>query len=112
MPRMIQVIRKLKIGLENASEYLNAEFGINITSINDSITDEQYEYLANYLANEEDIIPEEKSSNRVIGMNEIRNRRANLKRGNRKTSKKSTIYDKMFGYIRIISVPFGGKKKW
>ena len=105
MPRMIQVIRKLKIGFENASEYLNSEFGINITSVNDKITDEQYEYLANYLADEEIVIPEEKSSNRVFGLRKFKDGQKSYR------PLKGKMYQ--YKYARIISIPFGGgRKKW
>ena len=103
MPRMIQVIRKLKIGFEKASEYLNSEFGINITSVNDKITDEQYEYLANFLANEEIVIPEEKSFNRVFGIRKLKNGQKSYR----------PLKDRMYQYkyAHIISIPFGGGKR-
>lgn len=103
MLKMIQVIRKLQIGFENASEYLNSEFGINITSVNDKITDEQYEYLATFLANQEIVIPEEKSSNRVFGIRKLKNEQKICR----------PLKDKMYQYkyARIISIPFGGGRR-
>ena len=105
MIKMIQVIRELQIGFENASKYLNSEFGINITSVNDKITDEQFEYLANYLANEEIVIQEGKNSVRVFGIHKLKYEHKRYR----------PLKDKMYQYkyARIISIPFGGgRKKW
>ena len=48
MPRLSKALKKLNIGFHTAAEFFKEEFGLNVTSVNESISDEQYGILLSH----------------------------------------------------------------
>jgi hypothetical protein len=147
MPRLSKALKKLNIGFHTAAEFLKEEFGLNVTSVNESISDEQYGILLSHF-NTDKVLhsirmkkyramsssrkpnptqvsyteDEEKLLHKVEDINltkYIRTSKGKKKKGEvvraRKglgnNKKKTSRFDKAFGYVRIVSVPFGGMNK-
>lgn len=146
MPRLSKALQILNIGFQTAAGFLKEEFGLNVTSVNESISDEQYGILLSHFntdkvlhsirmkkyqtmsscrkSNPVEVSFTEEEEAMKDNVADIRlSRYIKCKRGKDKgkfvrarkgvgnNTKKSGRFDKAFGYVRIVSVPFGGMKK-
>ena len=146
MPRLSKALRELNIGFETAAKFLEEEFGLNATSVNEVITDEQYGSLLIHFntdkvlhsiikkkyqamsscrkANPIEVSYTEEEEKMLHKVADIRlskyikclrgkdkGKLVRARKGIGNNTKKSGLFDNTFGYVRIVSVPFGGMKK-
>ena len=52
MPRLNEIIREVNVGFTTIKQFLSNRLGIKVSSVNDLITDEQYEFVARYLGHD------------------------------------------------------------
>lgn len=146
MPRLNKALQIMNIGFQTAAGFLKEEFGLNVTSVNESISDEQYETLLSHFntdkvlhsirmkkyqamsscrksnpvevsfTEEEEAMKDNVADIRLSKYIKCKNGKdkgklVRARKGVGNNTKKSGRFDKAFGYIRIVSVPFGGMKK-
>lgn len=139
--RLNKVAKEFHITLSEISRFLKEEYGICVTSLNDAITDEQYacigeHYRKNKVYHEAlqkktyNVWKREKltfTEEELAVMEEYRTewphpqtlesnkQEPRIKKGKshhrRKGGKSSSWLGNFKGYIRIVSIPFGGMKK-
>ena len=146
MPRLSKALQILNIGFHTAAEFLKDKFGVNVYSLNEAISDEQYSCLLSHFntdkvlhsirmkkyqamsscrkSNPVEVSFTEEEEAMKDNVADIRlSKYIKCKRGKDKgkfvrarkgvgnNTKKSGRFDNAFGYVRIVSVPFGGMKK-
>ncbi|MBO5703955.1 MAG: hypothetical protein J6R91_05260 [Bacteroidaceae bacterium] len=142
MPRLNKILQELNIGFDTAKDYLRKTFGISILSVNDKITEAQYQaLLKKYKADKvfysvikktfgtrptkknPQGIPavfndEEKEVAQELGniletkrylAKDRKKKGKRISKGKSKSSSYLTNY--VYGYVRFISVPFGGQRR-
>lgn len=142
MPRLNKVLQELNIGFDTAKDYLRETFGISILSVNEKITEAQYQaLLKKYKADkvfysvirktfgtrptkknpqgipavfndEEKKVAEELGNILETKRYLAKDRKKKGKRISKGKSKSSSyLTNYVYGYVRIISVPFGGQRR-
>lgn len=139
--RLNKIATEFHITLNEIASFLNEKYGICVTSLNDTITDEQYVCICEHyrknkvyhealrkraynvwrkekltFTEEETAVMEEYDMWRPFKETlEDKKHELKVKRGKalpkRKGGKSSSWLGNFKGYIRIVSIPFGGMKK-
>ena len=116
MHRLNRVTKNLKIGLATAMEFLRVNYKVNVCSLNDKITEEQYEDLVKYVKEEQVRVqmlhndaPKSYLERGIFSPVEIKLHKSKYKKGV-STSKRS-IYSGIDKRTRFISIPTGGMNK-
>lgn len=146
MPRLSKALQILNISFYTAAEFLKEEFGLNVTSVNESISDERYEILLSHFNTDKvlhsirmkkyqamsscrksnpievSFTEEEVAMKNMVAdirlskyikckRGKDKGKLVRARKGGGNNTKKSGRFDNAFGYVRIVSVPFGGMKK-
>ena len=112
MRRLNRVTKELKVGLATAMEFLKANYGVNVCSLNDKITDEQYDALVEYVKDDHALNNDDQKSYLERGFFspvEIKLHKSKYKKG--VSASKRTIYSDIDKRTRFISIPTGGMNK-
>jgi hypothetical protein len=112
MRRLNRVTKELKVGLATAMEFLKANYGVNVCSLNDKITDEQYNALVEYVKDGHELNNDDPKNYLERGFFspvEIKLNKSKYKKG--VSVSKRTIYSDIDKRTRFISIPTGGMNK-
>ena len=116
MRRLNRVTKELRVGLATAMNFLKANYGVNVCSLNDKITDEQYDAFVKYVKEEQarvlmshDDVPKSYLERGLFSPVEIKLHKSKYKKG--VSASKRTIYSDIDKRTRFISIPTGGMNK-
>ena len=112
MRRLNRVTKELKVVLATAMEFLKANYGVNVCSLNDKITDEQYNALVEYVKDGHELNNDDPKNYLERGFFspvEIKLHKSKYKKG--VSASKRTIYSDIDKRTRFISIPTGGMNK-
>lgn len=117
MPRIISLIRDLKITYETAARYISSRFGLQITSVNSKIDDDLYERILKGYPTDKAFRRELAKKTPIIGraqhvrMSPLEKLMAKKGNSSKKNKGRNSVWAAIgkCTHIRFVNVPFGGK---